>query len=45
MGREEPIPDWKRTTLYRDALPERDLSALAEEEEKDKFNPHYRAGG
>jgi len=31
-----PIPDWKRNTLYRDALPERDLSALVEEEEEEK---------
>jgi uncharacterized protein len=26
-----PIPDWKRNPTYRDALPERDLAALAEE--------------
>ena len=31
---EAPVPDWKRNTLYRDALPEYDLTALAEEEEK-----------
>ncbi len=28
---EPPIPDWKRSPTYRDALPERDLAALAEE--------------
>ena len=33
---ETPIPDWKRNTLYRDALPERDLAALAEDEKNDK---------
>jgi predicted pyridoxine 5'-phosphate oxidase superfamily flavin-nucleotide-binding protein len=27
-----PIPDWKRNPVYRDALPERDLAALAGEE-------------
>lgn len=27
-----PIPDWKRNPLYRDALPERDLAELTEEE-------------
>lgn len=27
-----PIPDWKRNPVYRDALPERDLGALAREE-------------
>ncbi len=29
---EPPIPDWKRKPAYRDALSERDLAALAEEE-------------
>ena len=29
---EAPIPDWKRNPVYCDALPERDLAALAEEE-------------
>ena len=29
---EPPIPDWKRRPEYRDALAERDLTALAEEE-------------
>jgi uncharacterized protein len=29
---EPPIPDWKRMPQYRDALPARDLAALAEEE-------------
>ncbi len=29
---EAPIPDWKRNPVYCDALPERDLVALAEEE-------------
>lgn len=29
---EPPIPDWKRNSLYRDALPARDLEALATEE-------------
>lgn len=28
---EPPIPDWKRNPTYRDALPDRDLAALAEE--------------
>lgn len=28
---EPPIPDWKRNPAYRDALPERDLAALAED--------------
>ena len=27
-----PIPDWKRNPLYRDALPERDLAALADQD-------------
>jgi len=36
---EAPIPDWKRNTLYRDALPKRDLTAMADEEERDKSNP------
>ncbi|MFP5299233.1 MAG: pyridoxamine 5'-phosphate oxidase family protein [Actinomycetota bacterium] len=27
-----PIPDWKRNPVYRDALPERDQLAIAEEE-------------
>lgn len=26
-----PIPDWKRNPVYRDALPERDIAALADE--------------
>lgn len=30
---EPPIPDWKRNPVYRDALPERDLVALAREDE------------
>lgn len=30
---EPPIPDWKRNPLYRDALPERDLKALADKEQ------------
>jgi len=29
---EPPIPGWKRMPVYRDALPERDLEALAREE-------------
>lgn len=29
---EAPIPDWKRNTDYRDALPAKDLKALADEE-------------
>jgi predicted pyridoxine 5'-phosphate oxidase superfamily flavin-nucleotide-binding protein len=29
---EPPIPEWKRMPVYRDALPERDLAALADEE-------------
>ena len=32
--REAPIPDWKRNPVYRDALPVRDLSALAEDDER-----------
>ncbi len=32
--REAPIPDWKRNPVYRDALPERDLRALADEEKR-----------
>ncbi len=28
---EPPIPDWKRNPAYRDALPQRDLAALADE--------------
>ena len=31
-GHEPPIPDWKRKPVYRDALAERDLAALAEEQ-------------
>lgn len=31
---EPPIPDWKRKPAYRDALPERDLIALAREENR-----------
>ena len=31
---EAPIPDWKRNPDYRDALPERDLNALASEDER-----------
>lgn len=32
-GAEPPQPDWKRNPLYRDALPVRDLEALADEEQ------------
>ena len=32
---EAPVPDWKRNPVYRDALPERDLVALAEQEKDD----------
>ena len=35
--REAPIPDWKRNPVYRDALPKRDLRALAEE--KEQYDP------
>jgi predicted pyridoxine 5'-phosphate oxidase superfamily flavin-nucleotide-binding protein len=31
-GKKPPIPDWKRNPLFRDALPRRDLEALAVEE-------------
>ena len=31
-GHEPPIPGWKRMEVFRDALPERDLAALAEDE-------------
>ena len=37
--REAPIPDWKRNTLYRDALSTRDLAALADDDETDNSNP------
>ena len=30
---EPPIPDWKRNPNYRDALPARDLTALAQEDD------------
>ena len=33
---EPPIPDWKRNPLYCDALPKRDLAALAAEEDESK---------
>lgn len=35
---EAPIPDWKRNPLYRDALPERDLRALADAEERSNLD-------
>ncbi len=31
---EVPIPNWKRNPVYRDALPERDLRVLAEQDER-----------
>jgi predicted pyridoxine 5'-phosphate oxidase superfamily flavin-nucleotide-binding protein len=33
VGREPPIPDWKRNPLFRDALPQKDLALLAAAEE------------
>jgi uncharacterized protein len=33
---EAPIPDWKQNPVYRDALPERDLLALAGQDKNDK---------
>jgi predicted pyridoxine 5'-phosphate oxidase superfamily flavin-nucleotide-binding protein len=33
VGREPPIPDWKRNPLFRDALPRTDLDVLAAEED------------
>ena len=35
---EVPIPDWKRNPVYRDALPERDLKVLAEQDERSERN-------
>ncbi len=34
---EAPIPDWKRNPVYRDALPERDLRVLAEQDERSEW--------
>jgi len=34
-GQEAPIPDWKQSPVYQDALPERDLLALAEQDKND----------
>jgi len=33
VGRDPPVPDWKRNPLFRDALPQKDLELLADGEE------------
>ena len=33
VGRDPPVPDWKRNPLFRDALPRTDLDVLAAEED------------